>query len=116
MFWYTVILLMTLLLNIVNHFRKNLLCKGEAKEIFSPGRVRGHSKTIVYKEAVKKDKNPLLPNLNFCQLPPLDPLTNQCDAMCHTREGVGRLQILLHSEKSPARPMLFYCTNYWHQL
>ncbi len=21
----------------------------------------------------------------------------------------------LHSEKSPARPMLFYSTNYWHQ-
>ncbi len=25
------------------------------------------------------------------------------------------LHSVLHSEKSPARPMLFYSTNYWHQ-
>ncbi len=25
------------------------------------------------------------------------------------------LYLQVHSEKSPARPMLFYSTNYWHQ-
>ncbi len=42
----------------------------------------------------------------------------------HTSQYVGCVEVnghwwvsypFLHSEKSPARPMLFYSTNYWHQ-
>ncbi len=32
----------------------------------------------------------------------------------HT-DGPDQLNVFLHSEKSPARPMLFYNTNYWQQ-
>ncbi len=29
-------------------------------------------------------------------------------------EGLYSDPLITHSEKSPARPMLFYSTNYWH--
>ncbi len=35
---------------------------------------------------------------------------------CVTIDGIKLTEReLVHSEKSPARPMLFYSTNYWHQ-
>ncbi len=48
---------------------------------------------------------------------------NTCDNEPNSKQALGKSSVeqidnykmVLHSEKSPARPMLFYSTNYWHQ-
>ncbi len=42
-------------------------------------------------------------------------LSEKCKLSAGNRQYQQEDVPLLHSEKSPARPMLFYSTNYWHQ-